>query len=82
MEDLFNQIMGYLNSAMGLSATIAMVLEFVLRLIPTQKPASILYMVAGGAKMLGTLFGKLGEFLDKVLPQKLAAPVAPVEPPK
>lgn len=76
MEALFNQIMGYLGSAMGMSATIAMVLEFVLRLIPTQKPASILYMAAGAVKMLGAIFQKLGEFLDKVLPQKLAEPKA------
>jgi len=47
------------------------VIEFVLRLIPSQKPLGIMQ---GGSKVLdqfGRLFAVLGSFLDKILPQKL-----------
>jgi len=58
-------------SAEGASVTIAIVLEFVFRMIPTQKPLGILHLIAKGSHMVGQIFSALGKFLDKVLPQNL-----------
>lgn len=71
MEELFEKIMAFLSSAEGASATIAIVLDFVWRLIPSEKPKSVLHMVAFVAKKLSEVLAKVAEFLDKVLPQKL-----------
>lgn len=49
----------------------AMVIEFGMRFIKTEKPKSIMYMVGDGVKALGKIFTKSGEILDKVLPQKV-----------
>jgi predicted benzoate:H+ symporter BenE len=49
----------------------ATVLEFVFRLFKTEKPKSIIYMVADCVKMFGAGLTKVGTFLDKVLPQRL-----------
>jgi len=69
--EFLDQILAFLGSAVGASASIAFVLEFVLRLIPSQKPLSILHLVGAGVKKVGAILIKLGELLDKVLPQKL-----------
>lgn len=50
---------------------VAAVVEFVLRIIKSKKPLSILYLVANICKQLGTLFSKLGDFLNKVIPQRV-----------
>ena len=49
---------------------IAGALDFIFRLIKTEKPLSIAWLVVGFIKKVGDLFIKLASFLDKVLPQK------------
>lgn len=71
MDALFEQVMKFLSSVEGASLTVAVVIEFVFRVVPSQKPLSILYVVASGAKKLGEALIKVGQILDKVLPQKL-----------
>lgn len=53
-----------------------LIVEAILRMIPSQKPLSILYMVADSAKALGDFLGKAGDALNHVLPQKISAPQA------
>ncbi len=67
--DLISKIMEFLVSAEGASATIAIVLEFAFRLIPTKKPLSVLHLVGKIAKGAGAALVKVGDILDKVLPQ-------------
>lgn len=69
-EGLVAKILEFINSGSG-AMVIAVVLEFALRFIKSEKPLSILYVVAGMLKMVGNLFAKLGDFMDKVLPQKI-----------
>lgn len=46
-------------------------LEFAFRMIKSDKPLSIMYLVSDGLKKVGELCQKLGQLLDKVLPQRL-----------
>jgi hypothetical protein len=69
--DILQKALEFILSAEGASVTIAIVLEFVFRMIPTQKPLSILHVVAKASHMIGQIFSALGKFLDRVLPQKL-----------
>lgn len=50
---------------------IGLVLDLVLRLIPSEKPRGVLHLVGDLVKGLGKLFSKLGEASDQMLPQKL-----------
>lgn len=68
---LLDQIQAFLSSALGMSATVALVLEFVLRMIPSQKPVSVLHVVGEVSKKVGAIFIALGGLLDKVLPQNV-----------
>jgi hypothetical protein len=52
-------------------ASIAIGLEFAFRLFKTDKPKSIVYMIADGIKKAGEILTKLGSLLDKILPQRL-----------
>jgi hypothetical protein len=52
-------------------ATVAVVLEMFMRLIKTDKPIGFIHMIAGILNKVGSLFSKLAELLDKLLPQKL-----------
>lgn len=71
MEELFEKVLAFLSSAEGASATIAIVLDFVWRLVPSEKPKSVLHMISYVAKKLSEVLAKVAEFLDKVLPQKI-----------
>jgi hypothetical protein len=71
MEELFVKAMELLKSAEGASLTIAMVLEFAFRMIPSKKPLSLFHVIAGVSKLLGDFLLKLAKVLDKVLPQKV-----------
>lgn len=46
-------------------------LEFAFRMIKSDKPLSIMYLISDGLKKVGELCQKLGQLLDKVLPQRL-----------
>lgn len=74
---IFDQIMAALQTAEGASAAIAIGVELALRIVPSAKPLSILYLVAGILKGSGAVCVKAGELLDKVLPQKIIPPAPP-----
>ena len=71
MEEIFNKAMDFLLSVEGASVTIAIVLDFAFRLIPSDKPKSVIYLVAEVVKKSGEFLVKLGQILDKVLGQKI-----------
>ena len=60
---------------------IALVLEFVLRLIPSAKPLSVVYWVADFSKHAAELLAAFAEFLDKVVGQKLQSERPNYNPP-
>lgn len=57
-------------------ATLVIVCEFLFRLIPTQKPLSILHIASSVLKVCGSILTKVGELADKVLPQNVKPPQA------
>lgn len=73
-------LMSILNAVSSLGApvlaTIGMVLEFGMRMIPSQKPLSILHGVAAVIRTVGAIAGKVADIMDKVLPQNVVAPAA------
>ena len=73
-QDILDKISAFIMSAGGATATIAVVLEFALRMVKSKKPLSILYMIAGLMTAVGTILVKAGALLDRVLPQRVADP--------
>lgn len=69
--EFLDKILAFLSSAEGASLTIAVVVEFILRMIKSEKPLSILYLIANVAKKSGEILVKIGNLIDKVLPQRL-----------
>jgi uncharacterized membrane protein (UPF0136 family) len=71
--EFINQLIAKLDVFMSGSVmvTVAMLVEFALRMIKSDKPMGIVHMISGLLKSVGMLFGKVAELLDKVLPQKL-----------
>ena len=69
--EFLDKVLAFVLSASGMSATVAVVIEFVLRLIPSEKPISILHVVAGFVRKLGDVSLAAASLLDKILPQKL-----------
>lgn len=49
------------------------VVDFMLRMVKTEKPKSIAYAVAKMFHVLGDGFAKVAELMDKVLPQRTAS---------
>lgn len=71
MEEIILKVSEFLSSAMGASATVAVVLEFAFRLLPSKEPLSVLHLVGKFARAIGGILVKCADFLDKVLPQVL-----------
>lgn len=69
--EVFYKAMEFLSSVEGASVTIAVVLDFAFRMIPSEKPKSVVYLAAEIIKKSGEFLVKLGQILDKVLGQKL-----------
>lgn len=63
----------------GYVASITVALEFILRLIKSEKPLSILYIIAAVIKKLAEILLKISLLLDKVLPQRVKAPEVQAE---
>lgn len=64
-----------------LAASIPLVLpmmEMAIRLIPSKRPLSFMHLASGVFHGLGDLCTTVAGALDAVVPQKLAAPAAPV----
>lgn len=57
-------------------ATLVIVCEFLFRLVPTQKPLSILHIGASVLKVCGAILVKAGDLADKILPQNVKPPQA------
>ena len=53
------------------AGTIGVVVEMGLRLIPSQKPLSVMYVIEDVFHMVGKICGAIGDMMDKVLPQRL-----------
>lgn len=51
--------------------SIGIAIEFAFRLFKTEKPKSIVYMIADMIKKSGEVLTKIGALLDKVLPQRI-----------
>lgn len=64
------------NNLMSSIAIIGIIVEFVLRLFPTVKPAGIFQSISSVLKILAQIFAKVAEFLDKILPQNIVPPSA------
>lgn len=47
------------------------ILDFILRMVKTETPKSVMYLIADGMKGVAGIIMKAGEFLDKILPQRL-----------
>jgi len=71
MLEIIQKISGLVLSIEGSALTIAIVMEMVFRFFPTEKPLTLLRLIASGMKAVGELFIKISDLLDKVLPQKL-----------
>lgn len=69
-QSIADKVIEFLSSGTG-AIVVGAIVEFALRFSKSAKPLSIMYLVAGMFKMVGSVFVKLGEFLDKVLPQRL-----------
>lgn len=71
MEEIILKVSEFLSSAMGASATVAVVLEFAFRLLPSQKPLSILHIAGKMARAVGEILVKVADLSDKILPQEI-----------
>lgn len=72
--EFIDPVLAFIQSAAAQSAVVGIVLEFVLRLIPSKKPLSVLHMVGACAKKVGQALVAVGDLFDKILPQKIAEP--------
>lgn len=73
MLDIIHKIADAIPTGAAVAA-IGGVVDFLLRYVPTEKPLSIAHVIADGFHALANLFQKLGDLLDKILPQKLSPP--------
>lgn len=71
--EFLNHLVNVIGNAMNapILVSVAIALEFMFRLFKTEKPKSIIYMIADGIKKSGEVLTKVGALLDKVLPQRL-----------
>lgn len=58
----------------GVLAGIAIVAEVIFRAVPSEKPRGILVLVGDLCGKLGAVLVLVDQTIDKVVPQKLAAP--------
>jgi hypothetical protein len=70
--ELLNHYLGVVNNnILPAAAGLGLALELGMRLMPTKKPMSAAYVLADALKKIGEICTKLGEMLDRVLPQKV-----------
>jgi DNA-binding HxlR family transcriptional regulator len=69
---MLDQILNFINhNMMTATGMITVSIEFALRMVKSNKPLSIIYIVADGIKKVGAICNAIGVLLDKVLPQRL-----------
>ncbi len=56
---------------MAMAGLVSVILEAVLRLVPSEKPRSLLLLADKLLKSIAALCSKCADFLDKVIPQNL-----------
>lgn len=71
MEEIFTKVVEVLGSVEAQAAVVAVVLEFAFRLIPSEKPRSILLVVAKVCEFAGAALSKVAVVINKVIPQKI-----------
>jgi len=71
---MLDKILSWIPSDLQTVGIVAAVMEFLMRMIPSQKPLSIMHVVAAVVKQLGAILNGVGALLDKVLPQKIKPP--------
>lgn len=71
MNEIITKALELLSSAEGASVTIAIVLEVVFRLFPSEKPKSVILLIASVAKGIGEVLIKFSDLVNKVIPQNL-----------
>lgn len=70
--DLLDKILLALGQVDGaMIMTISVILEVVLRLVKSEKPMSVLLMIAKALEVVGKIASKIAELLNKVIPQRL-----------
>lgn len=72
---LFNQLTAAIPSGAVLAAA-SVVVDGILRFIPSQKPLSLLYVVRDTVKAGADFVESVVAAVDQVLPQRLSAPKA------
>ena len=71
--EFLDKIIGIIDSIpSSVLVIVGTVLELGLRLIKSDKPKSILWMVYDGIGKVAGVLGKVAELLDRVLPQRLS----------
>jgi hypothetical protein len=71
MEAIFAKVLEVLGSVEAQAAIVAVVVEFAFRLVPSDKPRSILLVVAKACELTGAALSKVAVVLNKVIPQKI-----------
>jgi len=69
--EMLDKVLAMIMSANGMAATVAVVLEFVLRLVPSEKPLSLLRVVVAVLRKVSSVLVALCDLSDKVLPQNI-----------
>lgn len=71
MQHYIDVALAFINSLYGAASTAAIVIEILLRLIPSEKPLSLLLAVSAFVHGIASVFGAAAALIDKVIPQKL-----------
>jgi len=72
IPSLLDQVIAFVNAnLMPMVASAAIVVEIIVRLLKTEQPLSVAWVVQKILAKVAELAGKLAEFLDKILPQRL-----------
>lgn len=69
--EFLDSALKFVTSLQGQATIGAIVAEVALRFFKTEKPLSIMHLIAIGCHKSSEILGGLADFLDKILPQKL-----------
>ncbi len=75
--EFLEKLSGVIPHEAAVVVIIAGALDFIFRMVKTEKPLSLAWVIAAGARKLGEFLTKLASFLDKVLPQKVKSDELP-----
>ncbi len=68
------------NHLMAIASMVAVILEALAHVIPSEKPLGWFRVADALCKALSKMFAAMGDFLDKIIPQK-SLPSDPPQPP-